>query len=173
MDTQNIIYIAIAVASIVVVYFACKLVVWLDTAIIVFLHPRRDDDSRDEKRVYTRSEKDTALFKVDNRCEGTGYFFRCRYKGKDLHGDHWFPHARGGATTQQNLVMLCPKCNRKKSDHVPNHFKTKALERRRKNGKKYRGTTMKKAGEWLPKNYKTSEYYNRKQSLENPRGDII
>jgi 5-methylcytosine-specific restriction endonuclease McrA len=36
----------------------------------------------------------------------------------DLQYDHILPVARGGATTLQNLQLLCAECNRGKSDSI-------------------------------------------------------
>jgi len=36
----------------------------------------------------------------------------------DLQYDHILPVAHGGATTLQNLQLLCADCNRRKSDSI-------------------------------------------------------
>jgi 5-methylcytosine-specific restriction endonuclease McrA len=45
------------------------------------------------------------------RCLGCG-------SGFDLQYDHVLPVARGGATTVENLQLLCGDCNRRKSDSL-------------------------------------------------------
>jgi 5-methylcytosine-specific restriction endonuclease McrA len=65
--------------------------------------PRRDPIPRDIRRaVFTRD---------GGRCvQCSGTF--------DLQYDHILPVALGGATTIQNLQVLCADCNREKSDSV-------------------------------------------------------
>ena len=48
----------------------------------------------------------------------------CQYCGeqkhaKDLTLDHILPRAQGGATTPQNLVSACKKCNQRKGNRTP------------------------------------------------------
>jgi len=45
---------------------------------------------------------------------------KCRSCGsnKNLHFDHIIPVSKGGATTTENLQVLCKDCNLKKSDHI-------------------------------------------------------
>ena len=91
------------------------------------------------------------------RCESKNIIFRCTHTGKDLQGDHWYPYARGGATSIKNLVMLCPKCNRSKSDKIPSHLQTFALRMRRRYHKEYETNIPLEVGEWLPLRYKRLE----------------
>lgn len=45
---------------------------------------------------------------------------RCVYCGstENLQLDHIIPFSKGGATTVENLQLLCAECNRKKSNHI-------------------------------------------------------
>lgn len=45
---------------------------------------------------------------------------RCVYCGatENLQLDHIIPFSKGGASTVENLQLLCAKCNREKSDHI-------------------------------------------------------
>ena len=45
---------------------------------------------------------------------------RCVYCGstENLQIDHIIPFSKGGASTVENLQLLCAKCNREKSDHI-------------------------------------------------------
>jgi 5-methylcytosine-specific restriction endonuclease McrA len=50
--------------------------------------------------------------------------YRCQYCGEqkaalDLTLDHILPRAQGGATTPQNLVAACVKCNQRKGNRTP------------------------------------------------------
>lgn len=114
---------------------------------------KRSDERRDAVRTFTKAQRELGMSQCANRCEGTGVFFRCRYRGQDLHGDHWFPHSRGGATSVKNLVMLCPQCNMRKSAKIPSLAQTFALKLRRKIGFDYE-SPLSKVGEWLPRSYR-------------------
>lgn len=41
------------------------------------------------------------------------------------HGDHWIPLSRGGTNWIENIRLLCPKCNRRKSDKLPSEWSDK------------------------------------------------
>lgn len=111
---------------------------------------RRPHSRRDAQRQFSSSQRARAQQLCNNRCEG-GLLFRCKNTGA-LQGDHWFPHARGGATSWQNLVMLCQQCNSKKSDHLPTMAQTRAIQRRRRKGGGYVAPGMSTTvGQWLPK----------------------
>ncbi len=43
----------------------------------------------------------------------------CGVKSSDLTLDHIIPRSRGGATSWENVVACCPRCNAKKRDHTP------------------------------------------------------
>lgn len=48
--------------------------------------------------------------------------YTCQYCGKrskNLTVDHVIPRRRGGATTWENLVSCCPRCNSRKGDRAP------------------------------------------------------
>lgn len=141
--------ILISIIAIMMLVFISK----IDRSITALLHWNRSDKRRDSKRVYTSKQKQLASKMCKNRCEGTGILSRCKYRGRDLQGDHWYPYARGGATTIQNLVMLCPSCNKSKSDKIPSRFQTFALRKRRKYGYDYMGEIPTKVGQWLPYTY--------------------
>ena len=72
---------------------------------------RAEEDGR-PTRVPIPTEMRRAVFERDGgRCvECDGRF--------DLQYDHILPVAHGGATTLQNLQLLCADCNRRKSDSV-------------------------------------------------------
>lgn len=116
----------------------------------LLVHRRRPHSRRDAQRQFSSGQRARAQQLCNNRCEG-GLLFRCKNTGA-LQGDHWFPHARGGATSWQNLVMLCQQCNNKKSDHLPTLAQTRAIQRRRRKGRGYTALGMSTTvGQWLPK----------------------
>lgn len=50
-----------------------------------------------------------------------GVCAKCGYKGnsvRDFEADHKIPYIRGGQTTVENGQLLCPRCNRVKSDNI-------------------------------------------------------
>lgn len=129
----------------------------LDSGIAQLIHRSRPKHKRDSDRAFSNAMKSEASQQCNNRCEGTGILFRCSHVGGDLQGDHWFPHSLGGATSRENLVMLCPKCNRKKSNKIPTRLQTYSLSRRRRKHKDYSSREYTTVGQWLPRNYVSSK----------------
>ena len=86
---------------------------------------------KDSIRMYTKGERMHGFARADYRCEMEGFlWFRCGKEAK--HGDHHYPHSRGGATTMKNFVAACVKCNTSKGAKVPTRFATWRLQNRRK-----------------------------------------
>ena len=96
---------------------------------------------RDPVRFFSRDDFRHAVRRAGGRCEyvdSNGR--RCMGVG-ELHGDHWFPHSRGGATQYDpsvplnpytnNLVVLCKECNSAKSNHPPRAEETNRIEQMR------------------------------------------
>jgi 5-methylcytosine-specific restriction endonuclease McrA len=50
--------------------------------------------------------------------------YLCIYCGSDesLECDHYFPKSKGGDDNFSNLVTACKRCNRRKSDKMPEIF---------------------------------------------------
>lgn len=48
-------------------------------------------------------------------CVANGIY--TEYAFEDMEGDHIIPWSKGGHTTDNNLQMLCKKCNAAKSDN--------------------------------------------------------
>lgn len=145
-------------AFLLILYTVFKTLLFVERNIYKLSRRRRPEYRRDTSRVFTARQKRAAGEQCHWRCEGTGVFHRCRYTGKDLHGDHWYPYARGGATNMQNLVMLCPACNRRKTDKIPSFLQTKALSYRRKHNPDYEQQITKKPGYWLPRTYRRTGF---------------
>lgn len=87
--------------------------------------------AKDPQRLFKASQKAEAGRRCGHgRCEHKEpLWFRCRANGS--HGDHIYPHSRGGATTMSNLQLLCPTHNLRKSAHVPSSIYIWRLQRRR------------------------------------------
>lgn len=85
---------------------------------------------KDPIRMYSNKERIAGFNRAGNRCEMEGFlWFRCSREAK--HGDHHYPHSRGGATTMKNFVAACVKCNTSKGAKVPTRFATWRLQQRR------------------------------------------
>jgi 5-methylcytosine-specific restriction endonuclease McrA len=72
----------------------------------------RAEENGRPTRAPIPTELRRAVFERDGgRCVDCGGSF-------DLQYDHILPVAHGGATTLQNLQLLCAECNRGKSDSI-------------------------------------------------------
>jgi 5-methylcytosine-specific restriction endonuclease McrA len=72
----------------------------------------RSEEAGRQTRTPTTSEIRRVVFERDGgRCVECSSSF-------DLQYDHVLPVALGGATTIENLQLLCADCNRRKSDHL-------------------------------------------------------
>lgn len=86
----------------------------------------------DARRFFSNTDRVAGFARAGGRCEMDGFLnFRCRARAE--HGDHHYPHSRGGATTLDNFVAACAHHNLAKSDKVPSKMATRRMERRRKN----------------------------------------
>lgn len=75
----------------------------------------------DPNREFSIDQKRVKLVEQDYKC---GY---CGTEISDVHeshGDHTFPHSKGGMTDMQNLTVACPSCNQLKSDMTPEEWET-------------------------------------------------
>lgn len=93
---------------------------------------RRPDNhwDRDPRRLFTDADKRWCYGAAGGRCEWRGPFGRCHNAIREF--DHWYPWAKGGATARTNLVGLCRKHNRRKSDKVPTVWATRRLAHARR-----------------------------------------
>ena len=76
---------------------------------------------RDEKhlslRAFTESQKLRAYERQGHKCPlCVANGVHTEYAYEDMEGDHIVPWSKGGHTTDDNLQMLCKKCNSAKSD---------------------------------------------------------
>lgn len=73
---------------------------------------------KDPVRLYSHEDRQVGFKRAKGRCEMDGWFWmRCHRKAE--HGDHWFPHSKGGATSMANFVAACAPCNLAKSNRWP------------------------------------------------------
>lgn len=76
---------------------------------------------RDEKhlslRAFTESQKLRAYERQGHKCPlCVANGINTEYAFEDMEGDHIIPWSKGGHATDDNLQMLCKKCNAAKSD---------------------------------------------------------
>lgn len=69
-------------------------------------------------RAFTESQKIRAYEKQGHKCPMcVARGDMTEYALEDMEGDHIIPWSKGGHTTDDNLQMLCKKCNSAKSNH--------------------------------------------------------
>lgn len=86
---------------------------------------------KDPQRAFTAIQRSEGFARAGGRCEFKKFaFFRCG--GNAEHGDHFFPWSRGGASSAENFVAACARCNLSKGARQPSVFVKHALERRRR-----------------------------------------
>lgn len=85
----------------------------------------------DPRRFFSNADRAAGFARAGGRCEMNGFLgMRCHSKAE--HGDHHYPHSRGGATTLDNFVAACAHHNLAKSDKIPSKMATRRMESRRK-----------------------------------------
>lgn len=86
---------------------------------------------KDPMRAFPPADRRWIASITGDRCEHRSLFglLRCRAKGEQA--DHHYPHSHGGATDRHNLVWLCARHNRRKSDRLPTLLDTWLLYRAR------------------------------------------
>lgn len=110
--------------------------------------------SKDAERLFTADQKREGHSRAGFRCEHLALgVFRCRQR-TSLHGDHWFPHSLGGATSMNNFVSLCERHNLAKSNITPTPVGTWFLAHKRKGY--FPSGVRRRPGEW-----------NRKRNLHD------
>ena len=80
---------------------------------------KRNDSNRSRDNQFTKEDKEKIFRKFENRC------FNCGSK-KNLTIDHHYPLEKGyglkNLDGSYNAVLLCAKCNMKKSNKMPEFF---------------------------------------------------
>jgi 5-methylcytosine-specific restriction endonuclease McrA len=100
--------------------------------VVALLATRRGQGAHlDPKRIFSLSERTSGFLRAGNQCEHFNIFGR-RCTNAPTHGDHHFPHSKGGATSMSNFVALCARHNLTKGSKIPSVFATRRLERRRR-----------------------------------------
>ncbi|MCX2748991.1 HNH endonuclease [Arthrobacter sp. MI7-26] len=85
---------------------------------------------RDPLRRFTRQQRREGMARADGQCEmEAGLHRRCSRRAE--HGDHFYPWSKGGATSLQNFVAACSRCNHAKGVRIPSPGIQKRLGRRR------------------------------------------
>lgn len=96
---------------------------------VIALLPRRIE--RDPQRAFSAEQRRAGFLRCGGRCEAeTLLLGRCRRPA--VHGDHWYPHSKGGRTSMRNFAGLCQWHNLSKSSHTPTWWETTRLEWRRR-----------------------------------------
>ena len=91
----------------------------------------RDAQRRDPVRRFTRQQRRDGMVRAGGLCElEAGFRRRCSRPAE--HGDHFYPWSRGGATSLQNFVAACARCNRTKGARLPSPSRQRRLEHRRR-----------------------------------------
>jgi 5-methylcytosine-specific restriction endonuclease McrA len=96
------------------------------------------------ERMFNKAQKDQGHARAGRRCEFSEGLGRC--KNRSEHGDHFYPHSRGGATTMKNFVAACSMHNLSKGAKMPSALEKSRIEKRRK--RYFPAFTSTKAGEW-------------------------
>ncbi|MCU1533013.1 MAG: endonuclease [Arthrobacter sp.] len=91
----------------------------------------RDLRRRDPVRRFTRQQRRQGMARAQGQCEMEDVFRR-RCSSPAEHGDHFYPWSKGGATSLQNFVAACGRCNRAKGARIPSPSQQMRMERRRR-----------------------------------------
>lgn len=98
---------------------------------VASLARRRQTIQKDPQRAFSAAQRAAGFARCQNRCEHISLLGR-RCKAQAVHGDHIWPHSRGGATTLANFAGLCARHNLVKGARTPSRMAIRRLERRRR-----------------------------------------
>lgn len=87
--------------------------------------------AKDPRRMYSSSDRSEGFSRTRGRCEFDGWLFFIRCHRPAAHGDHWLPWSTGGATTMNNFVSACVRCNTSKGAKSPTWGQTMRVALRR------------------------------------------
>lgn len=101
--------------------------------------------AKDTRRMYTSPERQQGFARSGGQCEYDRWLlFRCTRTAE--HGDHFYPWSKGGATSMQNFVAACVRCNLVKSAHMPSPLMRARIQARR--ARYFPAGTPTTVGEW-------------------------
>ena len=96
---------------------------------------------RDPQRTFNKKDIEDALYRAQYQCEHVDNNGNRCVSHLELQADHHYPHSRGGATRydptrelnifENNLVILCGKHNRMKTNRHPSREETMRIEEMR------------------------------------------
>ncbi len=98
------------------------------------LDPAHTDPKRLKKERQKAQEMRKTQWWLDQVNRGTCHYCEKKFSAKDLTMDHVTPLARGGTSTQGNIVCACRSCNRDKKLETPVDSLFKQLEAERSEG---------------------------------------
>lgn len=87
---------------------------------------------KDPVRDFSAAQRSAGFTRAAGRCELDGSFWFTRCKRPASHGDHHFPHSKGGASSMENFVAACVRCNTSTGAKIPGLMATMRIERRRR-----------------------------------------
>ncbi|MBC9927275.1 HNH endonuclease [Leucobacter sp. cx-169] len=116
-------------------------------AIIVLgiLFRRRGTSNKDPKRAFDSEQRRKGFALASSQCEmSTPWMTRCTATAS--HADHFYPHAKGGASSMMNLVAACAPHNLSKGAKLPSAVDRALISARRRNY--FPADLERKPGEW-------------------------
>lgn len=105
---------------------------------------RRKKFREQYERGFSASQRRDGFARAGNRCEFDNGMARCKNRAE--HADHFYPWARGGATSMNNLVAACAGHNLSKGAKMPSPLLKSRIENRRK--RYFPRGANRTAGEW-------------------------
>lgn len=114
-------------------------------AAILAVAARSGREARDPVRVFDSQQRHDGFARAGHQCEMTTlWVLRCQ-RGAE-HADHFYPWARGGATSMLNLVAACSRHNTSKGAKMPTWWERREITRRRRSY--FPPDTDRRPGQW-------------------------
>jgi len=84
--------------------------------VMVLLHPKWHQELKISPSVDPRGQGQFSSASIRAKCRAEDLWgYKCPYDSAQIHIDHTFPFARGGATKDDNAMYLCKEHNLSKS----------------------------------------------------------
>lgn len=114
--------------------------------VLVIIRARtRAGAATDPRRMFSADERRRGFERASQQCEFARWVvFRCTRTA--IHGDHFLPWSRGGATSMANFVAACGTCNVTKGAHIPSRAARALMAARRR--RYFPAGIPNTAGEW-------------------------